>query len=156
MRQVLTLFVSTFSTLLAIINPLEADANRLSVGEFWRSISFADLKDHAIKNYLKRITDRTKGVVEVPYNSSRAICLEIISEIACRATTTRLFPARQLFLEATCASSIDQQACITAKMYAALTPNSSIPLTASRAPIICQCCCSFNPDAPRVLMESTE
>jgi len=67
MRQVLTLFVSTFSTLLAIINPLEADANRLSVGEFWRSISFADLKDHAIKNYLKRITDRTKGVIEVPY-----------------------------------------------------------------------------------------
>jgi len=45
------------------------DANRLSVGEFWRSISFADLKDHAIKNYLKRIADKTKGVVEVPYNN---------------------------------------------------------------------------------------
>ncbi|HUL88804.1 MAG TPA: lipase family protein [Pseudolabrys sp.] len=44
------------------------DANRLSVGEFWRSISFADLKDHAIKNYLKRIADKRKGVIEVPYN----------------------------------------------------------------------------------------
>src|SRR5262245_36820608 len=44
------------------------DANRLSVGEFWRSMSFADLKDHAIKNYLKRIADKTKGAIEVPYN----------------------------------------------------------------------------------------
>jgi triacylglycerol lipase len=44
------------------------DANRLSVGEFWRSIAFADLKDHAIKNYLKRLADKTKGVIEVPYN----------------------------------------------------------------------------------------
>jgi triacylglycerol lipase len=43
------------------------DANRLSVGEFWRSISFADLKDHAMKNYLKRIADKRKGTIEVPY-----------------------------------------------------------------------------------------
>src|SRR5262249_46779911 len=63
---------------------------------------------------------------------------------------------RHLLLEATCASSIDQHACITAKMYAALTPKRSIPFTASRAPIIRQCCCSVSPDAPRVLIESTE
>src|SRR5262249_50613697 len=63
---------------------------------------------------------------------------------------------RQLLLEARCASSIDQNACMTAKMYAALTPTSSIPLTASRAPIIRQCCSSASPDAPRVLIESTE
>jgi triacylglycerol lipase len=44
------------------------DANRISIGEFWRSSSFADLKDHAIKNYLKRIADKTKGIIEVPYN----------------------------------------------------------------------------------------
>ena len=44
------------------------DANRLSVGEFWRSMSFADLKDHAIKNYLKRIADKRNGAIEVPYN----------------------------------------------------------------------------------------
>lgn len=43
------------------------DANRLSVGEFWRSVTFADLKDHAIKNYLKRIADKRNGTIEVPY-----------------------------------------------------------------------------------------
>src|SRR6516162_7577445 len=46
--------------------------------------------------------------------------------------------------------------CITAKTYAVLTPNSSIPLTASRAPIICQGRCSVSPDAPRVDIASTE
>jgi triacylglycerol lipase len=44
------------------------DANRISVGEFWRSISFADLKDHEMKKYLKRIAAKTKGTTEVPYN----------------------------------------------------------------------------------------
>ncbi len=43
------------------------DANRISVGEFWRSMSFADLKDHAMKNYLKRIADKRNGTIEVPY-----------------------------------------------------------------------------------------
>jgi len=37
-----------------------------------------------------------------------------------------------------------------------LTPNSSIPSTASRAPINCQCSCSVSPDEPRVLIESAE
>src|SRR5262249_25364842 len=41
-------------------------------------------------------------------------------------------------------------------MYAALTPNSSIPSTASRAPIIRQCGSSVSPDAPRVLIDPTE
>ena len=49
------------------------DANRLSVGEFWRSISFADLKDHAIKNYLKRIAEKRKGVIEVPYRREQFV-----------------------------------------------------------------------------------
>jgi triacylglycerol lipase len=44
------------------------DANRISVGEFWRSISFADLKDHEMKKYLKRIAAKAKGATEVPYN----------------------------------------------------------------------------------------
>ena len=44
------------------------DANRISVGELWRSISFADLKDHEMKKYLKRIAAKTKGATEVPYN----------------------------------------------------------------------------------------
>ena len=42
------------------------DANRISVGEFWRSVSFADLKDHEMKKYLKRIAAKTKGTTEVP------------------------------------------------------------------------------------------
>jgi hypothetical protein len=44
------------------------DANRISLGEFWRSVSFADLEDHKMKKYLKRIADKTKGTTEVPYN----------------------------------------------------------------------------------------
>ena len=44
------------------------DASRISLGEFWRSLSFADLEDHKMKKYLKRIADKTKGVIEVPYN----------------------------------------------------------------------------------------
>jgi len=44
------------------------DATRISVGEFWRSVSFADLQDHKIKKYLKRIADKVKGTMEVPYN----------------------------------------------------------------------------------------
>src|SRR5262249_38843080 len=64
--------------------------------------------------------------------------------------------SRQLLLGLTRAASIDQYTCITAKMYAALTPNTSNPPTASRAPIIRQRGCSVSPDAPRVLIESTE
>jgi triacylglycerol lipase len=44
------------------------DATRISVGEFWRSVSFADLNDHKITKYLKRIADKTKGATEVPYD----------------------------------------------------------------------------------------
>ena len=44
------------------------NANRISLGEFWRSVSFADLKDHEMKKYLKRIADKTKGAIQVPYN----------------------------------------------------------------------------------------
>lgn len=44
------------------------DATRISLGEFWRSISFADLKDHEMKKYLKRIAGKSKGVTEVSYN----------------------------------------------------------------------------------------
>jgi hypothetical protein len=44
------------------------DVNRIFIGELWRSSSFGDLKDHAIKNCLKRIADKTEGIIEVPYN----------------------------------------------------------------------------------------
>ena len=64
--------------------------------------------------------------------------------------------ARQLFLGATCSAIINQCPCATVKSHAVLIPNSSIPLTDSRAPINCQCRCSVSPDAPRVLIESME
>ena len=63
---------------------------------------------------------------------------------------------RQLFLGVTWAAIIDQYPCPTVKSHAVLRPNNSIPLTASRAPINCQCRCSVSPDAPRVLIESME
>jgi hypothetical protein len=44
------------------------DASRLAVGEFWRSIGTADLPDHKMDNYLKRMSSKTKRAVEVAYN----------------------------------------------------------------------------------------
>jgi hypothetical protein len=44
------------------------DASRLAVGEFWRSIGVADLQDHKMDNYLKRLSSKTKRSVEVAYN----------------------------------------------------------------------------------------
>src|SRR5215475_7928310 len=73
-----------------------------------------------------------------------------------RFVTEFLKSVGQIFLAVTCAASIDQYTCITAKMNAALTPNRSIPSTASKAPIICHGRCSVSPDAPRVLIESRE
>jgi triacylglycerol lipase len=46
---------------------LTHDATRIALGEFWRSISFADLKDHAMKKYLARIAAKIKGATEVAY-----------------------------------------------------------------------------------------
>jgi triacylglycerol lipase len=48
------------------------DATRIDLGEFWRSISFADLKDHEMQKYLRRIASKTTEAMEVPYNQ-RAI-----------------------------------------------------------------------------------
>ena len=46
--------------------------------------------------------------------------------------------------------------CITEKMKAVLIPKSNIPSAASNAPIIRQPRSSISPEAPRVVMESTE
>ena len=43
-------------------------ADRISVGELWRSLSFADLADHHMDKYLKRIAAKTRGAVEVSYD----------------------------------------------------------------------------------------
>lgn len=44
------------------------DATRIALGSFWRSTSFADLKDHHMGNYLRRIADKIKGATEVAYS----------------------------------------------------------------------------------------
>jgi hypothetical protein len=44
------------------------NASRISVGEFWRTIAISDLRDHHMDNYLKRLSTKLKGAVEVPYN----------------------------------------------------------------------------------------
>ena len=44
------------------------DANRITIGEFWRSIGIADLPDHKINRYINRIVDKIKGAAEVTYN----------------------------------------------------------------------------------------
>jgi triacylglycerol lipase len=43
------------------------DADRIALGEFWRSLSFADLNDHQMQKYLRRIASKMKEAVEVPY-----------------------------------------------------------------------------------------
>lgn len=44
------------------------DAARIDLGEFWRSLSFANLKDHEMQKYLRRIASKTIEANEVPYN----------------------------------------------------------------------------------------
>jgi triacylglycerol lipase len=43
------------------------DANRISIGEFWRSTSFSDLKDHSMDRYLVRISAKFDGAEPVTY-----------------------------------------------------------------------------------------
>jgi hypothetical protein len=52
--------------------------------------------------------------------------------------------------------NIGQNTCSTANMKAVLMPNRSMPSAASSAPIISQWCCRISPEAPRVVIESTE
>lgn len=44
------------------------DANRLSLGEFWRTEGYADLPDHKMDNYLKRIAEKERGAIAIDYN----------------------------------------------------------------------------------------
>jgi hypothetical protein len=52
--------------------------------------------------------------------------------------------------------NLPQASVMTAARNAVLMPNNSTPLAASSAPIIFQLLSSFNPEAPRVVIESTE
>jgi len=44
------------------------DANRIAIGEFWRSMAFSNLDDHKMDKYLARLAAKTKGARQVPYN----------------------------------------------------------------------------------------
>ncbi|WP_442580490.1 lipase family protein [Mesorhizobium sp. ASY16-5R] len=44
------------------------DAGRISIGELWRSMRFADLADHHMDNYLNRLSAKRDAAVEVPYD----------------------------------------------------------------------------------------
>lgn len=44
------------------------DASELSLGEFWRDMSVADLKDHKLANYMRRIEDKIAASRQVAYN----------------------------------------------------------------------------------------
>jgi hypothetical protein len=43
------------------------DATRIALGEFWRSLRYADIQDHDIRRYLGRVASKTKDATEVPY-----------------------------------------------------------------------------------------
>jgi triacylglycerol lipase len=45
------------------------DADRISIGEFWRSISLVNLHDHSITGYLKRLSAKLAGADAVAYAS---------------------------------------------------------------------------------------
>jgi len=51
------------------------DASRISLGEFWRSLTFADLQDHHMAKYLKRIADKTRAANQVPYTERERFVL---------------------------------------------------------------------------------
>lgn len=45
------------------------DANRIDLGEFWRDISLADLDDHHIDKYLRRLESKKNRSVAVAYSN---------------------------------------------------------------------------------------
>ena len=44
------------------------DASKLAIGEFWRDLGVADIKDHHMGIYISRIAPKLKGAHEVDYN----------------------------------------------------------------------------------------
>lgn len=44
------------------------DANRIAIGEFWRTTAYSNLDDHKMQKYLARLATKTKGAKQVPYD----------------------------------------------------------------------------------------
>jgi len=57
------------------------DATRIDLGEFWRSISFANLKDHEMQKYLRRIASKATGAREVPYNQRERYVVSSVEQL---------------------------------------------------------------------------
>lgn len=60
------------------------DADRISIGEFWRDLGVASVKDHHIDKYLRRLSTKTAGAVAVEYNNRQ--------RYVARSVTTRAKP----------------------------------------------------------------
>jgi hypothetical protein len=58
------------------------DATRIDVGEFWRSLTFASLKDHDMKYYLARIASKFSGAKEVPYDNKEKYVVSSAAQLA--------------------------------------------------------------------------
>ena len=44
------------------------DANRIAIGEFWRTTAYSNLDDHKMQKYLARLATKTKGARQVSYD----------------------------------------------------------------------------------------
>ncbi|MCA3554767.1 lipase family protein [Aestuariivirga sp.] len=63
-------------------------ATELSYGEFWRDLHVADLKDHNLDNYIRRIEDKFAASRQVAYNSRE-------SDVAKKKVVASLQPGQQ-------------------------------------------------------------
>jgi triacylglycerol lipase len=60
------------------------DANRIALGEFWRSLSYSDLEDHQMEKYLRRIAAKANGAKEVPYTGREKYVVAGVGESTSR------------------------------------------------------------------------
>ena len=70
------------------------DASRISLGEFWRSFTFADLQDHHIEKYLRRIADKTQAANQVPYTERERFVVEAPAMSPALRTRLLMFATR--------------------------------------------------------------
>jgi hypothetical protein len=57
------------------------DATRIALGEFWRMLSYADIRDHDMEKYLRRIASKTTGASEVPYTQREKFVVTDASQV---------------------------------------------------------------------------
>ena len=57
------------------------DATRISLGDFWRTLRYDDLKDHEIKKYLLLISDKLTASKQVPYDEREKFIVSDVSQV---------------------------------------------------------------------------